>query len=210
MKKAWLLFITASILTNISVGQSVGIGTSTPSASAQLDISSTSKGILVPRMTQAQRNLIAAPANALLVYQTDNTPGFYYYTGTAWAAITNSGSLNGWNTTGNAGTNSNNFIGTTDNAPIRFKQNNQPAGIIDSVTSNAMIGYGTGKFNSGNGNTALGNMALNSNLTGYSNVAAGLNALYSNISGHSNVAIGPGAQYNNTNVSNIVAVGRPA
>ena len=37
-------------------------------------------------MTQTQRNAIAAPAAGLLIYQTNNTPGFYYYSGTAWTA----------------------------------------------------------------------------------------------------------------------------
>ena len=63
---------------------SVGIGTATPDPSAKLDIRSTSKGLLIPRMTQTQRNAIASPANGLFIYQTDNNPGFYYYNGSAW------------------------------------------------------------------------------------------------------------------------------
>jgi hypothetical protein len=38
-------------------------------------------------MTLAQRNAIATPATGLLIYQTNNTPGFYYYNGTAWTAV---------------------------------------------------------------------------------------------------------------------------
>lgn len=65
---------------------SVGIGANTvPAASAMLDVNSTTKGFLTPRMTQSQRNLISSPATGLLIYQTDNTPGFYYYNGSAWA-----------------------------------------------------------------------------------------------------------------------------
>lgn len=69
--------------------QSVGINSTgaAPNASAMLDVSSTNSGVLVPRMTQAQRNLIASPATGLLIYQTDNTPGFYYYNGAAWTAV---------------------------------------------------------------------------------------------------------------------------
>ncbi|HVX26975.1 MAG TPA: tail fiber domain-containing protein, partial [Parafilimonas sp.] len=63
---------------------SVGIGTTTPDPSAKLDIRTTNKGLLMPRLTQAQRNAIPSPANGLLIYQTDNNPGFYYYNGTAW------------------------------------------------------------------------------------------------------------------------------
>jgi hypothetical protein len=60
----------------------VGIGTSTPDASAALDISSGSKGLLVPHLTLAQRTGIQTPATGLLVYQTDGAAGFYYNTGT--------------------------------------------------------------------------------------------------------------------------------
>jgi len=63
---------------------SVGIGTITPNSSSKLEIKSTTKGLLIPRMTQTQRNAIASPANGLLIYQTDNNPGFYYYNGSVW------------------------------------------------------------------------------------------------------------------------------
>ena len=68
----------------------VGVGTTTPAASSVLDVQSTTQGMLVPRMTQAQRNLIATPATGLLVYQTDNTPGFYFYNG-SWTGLSSSG-----------------------------------------------------------------------------------------------------------------------
>lgn len=67
----------------------VGIGTSTPSASSLLDVSSTDKGVLLPRMTQAQRDSIVTPAAGLLIYQTDNTPGFYYYRN-GWKPVSSS------------------------------------------------------------------------------------------------------------------------
>ncbi len=53
--------------------QSVGIGTTTPSASAILDVNSTSGGVLIPRMTTAQRNAIPNPANGLIIFNTDNS-----------------------------------------------------------------------------------------------------------------------------------------
>ncbi len=70
----------------------VGINTNTPDASAALDISSTSQGVLVPRMTKAQRDIIATPATGLLVYQTDNIPGFYFFNGTMWTSLSGGGS----------------------------------------------------------------------------------------------------------------------
>jgi len=58
-----------------------------PDGSAMLDVSSSNSGILIPRMNQSQRNSISSPATGLLVYQTDNTPGFYYYNGSTWVDI---------------------------------------------------------------------------------------------------------------------------
>jgi len=54
----------------------VGVNTdnSTPDPSAMLDVKSTNKGILIPRLTLAQRNAIANPAGGLMIYQTDNSP----------------------------------------------------------------------------------------------------------------------------------------
>jgi hypothetical protein len=59
-----------------------------PNNSAMLDIESSSKGILIPRLTKTQRDAIVTPATGLMVFQTDNSPGFYYYTGTDWTKIT--------------------------------------------------------------------------------------------------------------------------
>ena len=85
-KKLLLSALVVLLFSGVSIAQ-VGIGTNTPSASAQLDVSSTERGFLPPRMTSAQRDLIATPATGLLIFQTDNTPGYYFYNGTAWAAL---------------------------------------------------------------------------------------------------------------------------
>ena len=69
----------------------VGIGTTTPAASALLDITSTNKGILIPRMTAAQKTAIASPSAGLMIFQTDAPIGFYYYTGSNWLNISNLG-----------------------------------------------------------------------------------------------------------------------
>ena len=65
----------------------VGIGTTTPDKSAALDVKATDKGFLAPRLTKAQRDAINAPANGLLIFQTDNNPGLYYYTNAQWQAV---------------------------------------------------------------------------------------------------------------------------
>ncbi len=84
-----LLFAFAIIcVTTVTKAQNnVAIGTTTPDASAKLDVTSTTQGMLVPRMTQAQRTVIALPATGLLVYQTDATAGFYFYNGTSWSVL---------------------------------------------------------------------------------------------------------------------------
>ena len=58
-----------------------------PNASAQLDVTSTTRGFLPPRQTQAQRTAIASPAVGLIVYQTDLTEGLYIYKSTGWTFI---------------------------------------------------------------------------------------------------------------------------
>ena len=68
----------------------VGIGTTTPNASAKLEVQSETQGFLPPRMTATQRGNIAAPVAGLMVYQTDGTSGLYYYNGTAWIYVINS------------------------------------------------------------------------------------------------------------------------
>jgi hypothetical protein len=84
MKK--LLFILFVVITTNIFSQGVAINTdaSNPDASAILDVKATDKGVLIPRMTQSQKNAIASPATGLLVYQSDGTSGFYYYDGSAW------------------------------------------------------------------------------------------------------------------------------
>jgi len=67
---------------------SVGIGTNTLGASSILDISSTTKGVVLPRMTQAQRNAIATPVAGMAIYQTDAVPGLRVYNGTNWMRFT--------------------------------------------------------------------------------------------------------------------------
>ncbi len=170
---------------------SAGIGTITPNASSILEMVSTSKGMLVPRMTKNNRDAIATPATGLLIYQTTNTPGFYYYNGSAWTAVTPK--AKGWSLTGNAATDpAVNFIGTTDYQPLTFKVNNQKAGYIGtSLTTNTGFGYQTLNTNTtGVSNTANGFQSLNTNTSGSYNTGNGVQALYANNTGHDNTATG--------------------
>lgn len=70
MKKTHLLLSLLFLCATLTA--QVGIGTSSPDNSSILDIQSTDHGMLIPRMTSAQRNLITDPANGLIIYNTDS------------------------------------------------------------------------------------------------------------------------------------------
>jgi trimeric autotransporter adhesin len=176
-------FLSSSLLfSQPDYGQSIGVGTSTPNASAQLDISSTSRGLLIPRMTDAGIVNIASPAKGLMVYDT-LTNQLYVNMGTPgspnWQNIvTNSG----WSLYGN---NTGGYLGTLGaNSPLLFMAE----------------GVNTGKLDGSN--VAFGNNAYQLNYTGTANVALGLSAMYQG-TGSNSVAIGQNALYENYGIYNI-------
>jgi hypothetical protein len=91
MKKICLFFHLCFLIFMVSFPkhcftQNVGIGTTTPNASAMLDVQSTSKGLLPPRMTTLQRDAISSPAPGLIIFNTD-TQSIEVSTNTGWFAI---------------------------------------------------------------------------------------------------------------------------
>ena len=80
-----VLLFSVLFLFNFSFSQ-VGIGTTTPDGSSILDMSSTTQGVLTPRMTTTQRTAISSPAEGLLVYDTDENT-FYFYQSSSWSKI---------------------------------------------------------------------------------------------------------------------------
>lgn len=78
-----------TILLVIDARAQTGIGTTSPHASAKLEVNSTNKGFLPPRMTAQQRTDIPNPTAGLMVYQTDGTAGLYYHNGSAWVFVIN-------------------------------------------------------------------------------------------------------------------------
>jgi hypothetical protein len=120
--------------------QNIGINSTgaNPDNSAMLDVVSSNRGVLVPRVALTATNAagpIAAPATSLLVYNTVSagagatavTPGYYYNAGTSgvpnWARVSTDGT--DWKLLGNAGTTSGtNFLGTTDGQALDFRTNN--------------------------------------------------------------------------------------
>jgi hypothetical protein len=136
ISSALLLALTFS---NFVKAQSVAINITgaTATASSILDISSTTLGLLIPRMTTGNRNAIATPATGLLVYDTSLNL-FYYYNGTAWVPLFNS--TLGWSLTGNALSTGLEFIGSTNAFPFAIYTNN-----IERmrILSSGFVGIGT-------------------------------------------------------------------
>jgi len=81
-----LFFFLITLIGNAQIG----IGTTVPDATAILDITSTAKGILAPRMTTAQRTAITTPAQGLLVYDTDLKLFYYFSSPSGWLPLLNS------------------------------------------------------------------------------------------------------------------------
>jgi uncharacterized protein (TIGR02145 family) len=86
MKRVILYFSFLSLMVN-GVAQNVGIGTTSPDASAQLDVSSTTKGFLPPRMTTTQRDAIPTPANGLVIFNT-TTNSIQLKISSGWVPLT--------------------------------------------------------------------------------------------------------------------------
>lgn len=72
----------------------VAIGGNPIDPSAILDIQSDALGVLIPRITESAKNSISNPTTSLLIYQTDGTPGYYYYNGVDWSSIAGLTALN--------------------------------------------------------------------------------------------------------------------
>jgi len=130
------VFVMLLIIVQMASAQNIGINTTgaTPDASAMLDIVSSSKGLLIPRVALTATNAagpITSPTTSLLVYNTATagttpnnvSPGYYFWNGSAWIAFS-SASNTAWTLSGNTGLTTSNFIGTGDDKALIFKSNN--------------------------------------------------------------------------------------
>lgn len=235
MKKIQLFLVIALCFLGIynqSVAQNtfpssgaVGIGTTTPNASSILEIKSTTQGVLIPRMNKAQRDAIINPVNGLLIYQTNNSPGFYYYIGSAWKPLSTKG----------ANTSLSNLASTAINASLKPEiTNSLDIGNTDSawrnlylrgdvfiggkhivrsrddVNDNIFIGDNTGlSITSGKENITIGNTSLTQDISGSYNIAIGKSALFFDTASN-NIAIGSRALFNNFSGIQNIAVGYEA
>lgn len=90
MKKSYYCLCVASLCFQFAIAQ-VGIGTITPDASSVLDVESSTGGVLLPRMTTAERTAIENPANGLTIFDTDTQHYYYYNTAsTDWESLNSS------------------------------------------------------------------------------------------------------------------------
>ena len=233
MKKIASIFLLSYLFVFSSNAQNQNVAINNdgaaPDAKAILDIKSTDKGILIPRMTSAQRNAITTIPKGLTVFDTE-TNSFWFYTGTAWAEL-----AAGWKLRGNSTTTSFDFIGTTNDMSLNFRSNNFTVGTlsVDNVafglstgstgysnvalgknalrlnSKNNIVGIGDSALAKNNGirNTAIGSKALYYNYDGLNNTAVGFEALYSNTMGQLNTAAGSLALYSNTNGSSNTGLG---
>ncbi len=143
-----LLSLCFTIIGFINCNAQIGMGTTSPQGA--LDVTSTTDGVLIPRVALSATNVatITTPTISELVYNTFTSalgpnqvsPGFYYWDGTLWIAVA-TGSNSDWKLTGNTGTNpTSNYIGTTDLVDLVIKTNDNEK---VRVMSTGNVGIGT-------------------------------------------------------------------
>ena len=186
-----------SLLLNLTMAAQVGINTTSPHASSMLDITASDKGLLIPRVNLTSVNdltTIPSPATGLLVYKPNSSsgmlPGFYYFNGTRWQAVTGSGGAGSddWTISGNSNITPNNFLGTTNYQSLMFRVNNaqvgrfHPGGSIvlgfeAQANDNNSIAIGrNARASNSNEATAIGPQT---NAAGFQSIALGYSAISS-------------------------------
>ena len=208
------LLILAIVLCVNTQAQNVAVNNdgSLPNSSAILDVKSSTKGLLIPRMTTATIAALASPAKGLLVLDTVKNQLMVNMGAPAspnWQTIVAS---SGWSLTGNSGIDSaTNFIGTTDTKPLIMRVSNVRSGYMDSINNNTSFGFrALDSFTTGAFNTAIGHRSLISNRNGSFNTASGVFSLYSNKSGSQNTAFGQLAMAQNISGGQNTALGSDA
>jgi trimeric autotransporter adhesin len=224
MKSVWMFFLLMAVFPLTGLGQ-MGVGTSSPDGSSMLDVSSTTKGLLVPRMTASQRNAISSPATGLLVFVIDDNT-FYFRANSAWIPVLSTLQGDGqWITSG-----SNIYSGVSGNVGIGTTSPGQQLELTKSfkmpLTTSSLLGIlykGDNPFlhdfkysiNDGN-NVFLGINSGNFTMGGgpsycaSSNVGVGINTLHALSLGYENTAVGANCMSSTANGYENVAMGNYA
>lgn len=223
-------FYNAGINDNNYFAGKTAFGSTTLTASAQVAITSTTKGFLLPRMTNAQRIAIVSPVVGLMVYCTDATEGTYEYVSTGWRIINSAGgvgmSIGGTITGATLGSilfvgassvlaqNNGNFFWDNTNARlgIGITAPTQKLDVVGAVKSSIdsyfnSVRVGTGAFTTDT-DTACGRNALLVNSSAIHNSAFGYNTLQAITSGGYNTALGSQALQGMSTGTQNVAVGQ--
>ena len=198
----------------VATSQSVGIGTETPDSSAILDLSSTTQGVLVPRMTDVERDAIIDPADGLLVYVTTDS-AFYCYDGNAWGLLnerTRELMDADEDTKVMVEASPDEDVIHFDMAGVEYFAMENGRLKVFNTGQSVFIGDGAGEHDdhTGNHNVALGDSALAKTINGSLNVAIGSRALFADIAGWGNVAVGYKSMMANVGGSGNDAVGTEA
>ena len=206
-----LLFLSIVLFFTIKINAQIGISATNtpPNASAMLDVSSTTKGLLPPRMTSLQRTNITSPADGLLVFDAD-TQSYWFRQSGAWTELPKGGSTNNyWQLNGSAGneiknTNSGglwsaNSIGLSSGSD---DTSNPPTAPVNGAGTRMMWIPSRSAFRVGTINSTLGNqtnwdasnIGMSSFASGWNNKAQGFGATamggYTNASGIFSTALG--------------------
>ncbi|MBF9222693.1 hypothetical protein [Hymenobacter ruricola] len=219
MKTCFSLFTLLLLSARFTAcAQSVGIGTTAPDAKSALDIRASDRGLLIPRLTAAQRTAITSPPQGLMVYQTDGTPGgglqtgFWYYAGTpaAWVFLNPAGggadnlgnhtATQVLNLQGNALTGTGASVGTAVGVGVRAD-----GGLNlgqNTTGNNVFLGYQAGATTTGSFNTFSGYQAGAAATTGSYNTFSGYQAGTRNTTGNYNLFSGYQSGYSNSTGSN--------
>ena len=212
-----IILLASLIFFSITTFAQVGIGTTTPDGSAKLDVNSTDKGFLPPRLTTAQRDQINLPAAGLMIYNS-TLSAIQFYTGTAWitasSALFDTSSLNlttrfqqKLNNTDTASLSGrindlsvriNAKLSKTDTAALSSRINAK-LNTTDAAGSYVPYTGATGAVNLGAYDLTVNGLTIGKGASGIStNTAIGLSALASNTSGLNNTANGYQALKSNT------------
>lgn len=154
--KALLLPLAAMLSMPLHAQVAINTNGAPPAGNAMLDIQSLTRGLLVPRVNNLGRSgmTMAGVPNGMIVYQTDsvtsNPKGFYYYDASTppvgWRHLPFE---RAWKLGGNAGTTTNDFIGTINNKPLVFRISDQDRG---RITETGLLQLYAGSYPAGSFN----------------------------------------------------------
>ncbi|OAD91225.1 hypothetical protein A7A78_13080 [Aequorivita soesokkakensis] len=223
--KAFAFFCLLTIF-SLSAFAQVGIGIPTPADASVLDVTSSTKGVLVPRMSISNLATIApvtgGSTTSLLVYNTNTTtgPGFFFWNGSRWTPIDGG---NDWQTSGNANTNpgtgvGENYLGTSDNTNLIVATDGTERMVVENdgqVSVNGGPLYSTDRFTSlgEDGERAISGYSSGSGIGVYGNNNGtgigiyGVSASGNGVKGESDSDTGTGVYGVNTNTAGTGVVG---